>query len=134
MGLNGEKTPLILCVDDEPVVLDVSRMALERNGFRVKTAIAREQAVWVVERAPEAVSVVILDWMMPGMEIGEVISRLKRLSPELKLVLSSGYDRATAKVALAPATVDGFLQKPFTPKQLAQTVQRVLRPVAAGSW
>lgn len=134
MGLAGKRAPLIFCVDDEPGVLTVNRTALERHGFRVKLVSRREQALALAERTHDAVSVVILDWMMPGMEIREVIGRLRELQPEMKIVLSSGYDRATAAIAVAPATVDGFLQKPYTPKQLIHVVQQALKPSAVGMW
>ena len=132
MGMSGEilapKPALILCVDDDPTIRAVTRKALERKGFRVLVASELEEAIGAVESAPEAVSLVILDRTMPGMVIEAVVGRLREMRPGLKVVLTSGYDRATAMASVSRRLVDGFLQKPYNPKQLAQLVQRVLGP------
>ena len=120
------KPPLILCVDDDPTIRAVTRKALERKGFRVRVASELEEAIAAVESAREAVSLVILDRTMPGMEVEAVVGRLKEMQPGLKVVLTSGYDRATAMASVSRRLVDGFLQKPYNPKQLAELVQRVL--------
>jgi len=132
MGTSGEiptpRPPLILCVDDDPAIRDVTRKALDKKGFRVWVASGLEEAIAAVEKARETVSLVILDRTMPGMEIEAVIARLKEMQPGLKVVLTSGYDRATAMVSVSRRLVDGFLQKPYNSKQLGQLVQRVLKP------
>jgi two-component system cell cycle sensor histidine kinase/response regulator CckA len=121
--------PLILCVDDDPLVREVTQTALERNGYRVLQAATGAEAISVLEKAPQKISLVILDWRVPDMQCAEVIARLKTLRSGLKVLLTSGYDRATVLHRVTRHAVDGFLPKPYLPRQLVQRVEWALRPM-----
>jgi len=85
---------LILCVDDDPLVLDVTRAALERGGCRVLPAASGAEAIRALEKSPEDVALAILDLTVADMRCAHVIARLKTLRPGLKILLTSGYGRA----------------------------------------
>ncbi len=118
---------MILCVDDDPRVREVTRVTLERTGYRVREASGGEEAIAAVERAPGDFALVILDWLMPGPAVDLIIRRLKEIHPGPKILLTSGYDRASVMTTPDRRAVDGFLQKPYGRQQLTQAVNRALK-------
>ncbi|MGA2327765.1 MAG: response regulator [Bryobacteraceae bacterium] len=120
--------PLILCVDDDPLVLDVTRAALERGGCRVLPAASGAEAIRALEKSPEDVALAILDLTVADMRCAHVIARLKTLRPGLKILLTSGYGRAAVPLQVS-RKVEGFLAKPYLPRQLVQRVEWLLRSV-----
>jgi CheY-like chemotaxis protein len=80
---------MILCVDDEPKGLQVRKMLLQRQGYRVLTANGGREALELFAANP--VAAVILDYSMPGMDGSKVAAELKRLKPEVKILLLSAY-------------------------------------------
>jgi two-component system, cell cycle sensor histidine kinase and response regulator CckA len=120
--------PLILCVDDDSLVRDVTQAALERGGYRVLLAASGAEATSILKQAEENVSLAILDWTLRDIPTAEVITRLKTLQPGLKILVTSGHDRAAVVPWIAKQRIDGFLPKPYLPKQLVQRVEWMLRP------
>ena len=84
----GEKHT-VLCVDDEPVGLEVRRMLLERAGYRVFTALEGTTGLEIFAR--EDIQAVVLDFSMPGMNGGEVASAMRELKPEVPILMLSAY-------------------------------------------
>jgi CheY-like chemotaxis protein len=89
-------------VDDETVGLQVRRILLERAGYRVLTAADGAAGLTVFEREP--VEAVVLDYSMPGMDGGEVASRMRETKPHVPILLLSAYvglpEDVTARVNL----------------------------------
>ena len=79
----------ILCVDDEPVGLEVRRMLLERAGYRVFTALDGITGLEIFAREP--IQAVVLDFAMPGMNGGEVASSMRSVKPEVPILMLSAY-------------------------------------------
>jgi two-component system cell cycle sensor histidine kinase/response regulator CckA len=122
--LKGRET--ILLVDDEAVIMDVTRDILQALGYHVLSAAGGRQAVQMYEEAAGRIDLVILDMIMPDMGGGETFERLKSVNPEIKVILSSGYSlNSQAKIILNKG-VQAFLQKPFRIDQLSQQVRDVL--------
>lgn len=96
---------LILCVDDETVGLQVRRLLLERAGYRVLTALDGPTGIEVFTREP--VEAVVLDYSMPGMTGGEVARNLRRIKPEVPILMLSAYTSL-------PAEVDGLIDMSMT--------------------
>jgi CheY-like chemotaxis protein len=117
--------PVILCVDDDPLVRDVTQAALVRGGYRVLLAANGEEAVSALRQAAN-VPLTILDWMLPDIPAAEVIARLRALQPDLKILVTSGHDRSEVMPWLAKQRIEGFLPKPYLPKQLVQRVEWLL--------
>jgi CheY-like chemotaxis protein len=117
----------ILVVDDEQTVLNMAKAGLERRGYRVVTASSGPAAIGTLgENTP--VDLVLLDMSMPGMSGQEVLPRLWALRPGLRIVVSSGYSESECREMFRKDRIAGFLQKPYTARQLADTVNTALGP------
>jgi DNA-binding NtrC family response regulator len=115
----------ILIVDDEPALLRMMSVYLDRLGFSV-TALNSTDAAWrAVEASPADFAVAVLDASMPGMSMEALALRLLRANSSMCVVAASGYpvDMTTVEAA-APGRV-AFLLKPFSPEMLAAAVRRM---------
>ena len=122
--LRGEET--ILLVDDEEVILTVNRMVLEKLGYRVFSAQSGQEAIEVFRAQKEAIDLVILDMIMPGLEGGKVFEILKDLQPEVKVILSSGYSINHEVTAMMERGCRAFIQKPFDIGVFSKKIRDVL--------
>ena len=80
---------MILCIDDEPVGLTVRKILLQRQGYVVLTALSGPEGLQLFVANP--VEAVVLDYEMPGMNGDQVAAAMKRLKPEVKILLFSAY-------------------------------------------
>jgi CheY-like chemotaxis protein len=121
----------ILVIDDEDVVRAVARKTLERAGFRVLMAEDGRKGVEVFSAAYHEVSVVLLDMMMPHLNGEETFQHLRRICPDVQVILCSGYDEIDATSKFLGKSLAGFIQKPYQPLQLLEKMREVLegRPV-----
>jgi CheY-like chemotaxis protein len=117
---------VVLCVDDEELVRDITQTALARGGYRVLLAAGGAEAISLLETTQERISLVLLDWNLPGTDSGRLIERLKQLRPSLKILLVSGHCGSTADSRTIRRQVNGFLAKPYLPRQLVRRVDKVL--------
>jgi CheY-like chemotaxis protein len=125
---NGET---ILVIDDEAFILDTARIALQENGYKVRTAADGAEAVALFRREQGEIAGIVVDVMMPVMDGAATIEALQELNPVLPIVASSGL-RPRGKLAEAIAAgAIAFLQKPYTNEQLLQIVAAALRRVPA---
>ena len=122
--IKGQET--ILFVDDEQMVLDVSGDILKSLGYTVLAANGGEEALKIYDRNKDRISLVILDMIMPGMDGGKVYVHLKRLNPEVKVLLCSGYSINEEVTAIMEKGCNGFIQKPFNVKEIAIKIREVL--------
>jgi CheY-like chemotaxis protein len=112
----------VLVVDDEASIQNVARRMLLRLGFQVAAASDGEEAVAVFGADPQRFTVVLLDLTMPNMDGEECFRELRRIRPDVPVILSSGYYRADLMHRFAGQGLAGFIQKPY---QLA-TLERVM--------
>ena len=124
---------LVLVVDDEAVVRQIARAALERYGYTVAVVADGQSAVEFFERAGDQVAVVLLDMTMPGLAGPETLQRLQAIRPGVRVVLSSGYNESEAIRRFTGRKLAGFLQKPYTAAQLAEKIQTAVREGRKGS-
>lgn len=82
-------SPLILCVDDEIVGLEVRRMLLERAGYRVLTALDGPAGLALFAREP--IEAVVLDFSMPGMTGDQVARNMRQVKPDVPILMLSAY-------------------------------------------
>ena len=123
-ALQGSGT--VLVVDDEPVVRGVARNSLRQYGYNVLEAGDGGEALEVFQQNQEDVSLVILDMAMPGMSGADVLKALRAVSPAVRVVASSGYSENEAMERFGDG-LSGFLQKPYTGRQLAAKVSSALQ-------
>lgn len=116
----------VLCVDDDPLVLQVTRIALERNGYQVLTAADGIEAIARFEREREEIALVVLDWLLPGLTGEEVAPRLMAIDPEVRILVTSGQYCASVLSVVVREGVYDFLPKPYSPAQLIGAVEHAL--------
>ncbi|MGQ9812364.1 MAG: PAS domain S-box protein [Dissulfurimicrobium sp.] len=103
----------IMVVDDEESVRTITKMMLEEFGFKVITAKDGMDAVEKFKKYHEKIDAVILDLIMPHLTGDEVYREMRRISPNVKVILSSGYSERDVISKFAGKKNVGFLQKPF---------------------
>ncbi len=104
---------LILVIDDEETVLDVSRAYLEQAGFAVVTAEDGRRGLEVLRERGAAVDCIILDYTMPGMGGREALIEIRKIRSDVPVILSSGYDEDEVVGHIGDQAVSGFIQKPY---------------------
>jgi two-component system cell cycle sensor histidine kinase/response regulator CckA len=119
-------TESILLVDDEDMFLDVGKEVLKKLGYEVFVARSGKAALDIYEENKEKIDLVILDMIMPDMGGGETYDRMKRKNPDLKVLLSSGYNVDGQATQILNRGCDGFIQKPFSIKGLSRQIREVL--------
>jgi two-component system, cell cycle sensor histidine kinase and response regulator CckA len=117
----------ILVIDDEPVVRRVLSRMLQELGFEVIGSEDSLEAIEFYRTNSKDIDLVILDLVMPKLGGKEVLARLRGINPEVRAILSTGYDReGVVKEILSQGPVS-FLQKPYTMDTLATVVHRALQ-------
>lgn len=122
---------LVLVVDDESSVREITRQTLEAFGYRVLTAADGAQAVAIYGRAGDDIDVVLTDIMMPIMDGVAAINALKHLDPSVKIIAASGLGANGGVARAADRGVEHFLPKPYTAETLLDTLSKVLDEEAA---
>lgn len=120
-------TGTILVVEDEEMVMDVSRAMLGKLGYHVLEALTGEEAVNIAKTFDGDIDFAILDVVLPDMGGAEVYSNLIGTRPNLKVIICSGYpidDGPTQEILYAGA--QDFIQKPFSLTTLSEKLKKVL--------
>jgi PAS domain S-box-containing protein len=117
----------VLFVDDEEAILEVGEKVLKVLGYRVLIARDGAEAIDIFSKNRHSIDLVLLDMVMPRMGGGEVYDQLKAISPDVKVLLSSGYSIDGEASKIMARGCRGFIQKPFDMTQLSQTIMTVLR-------
>jgi two-component system cell cycle sensor histidine kinase/response regulator CckA len=122
----GRGRSTVLVVDDEEPVRSVAASLLRAFGYEVATATDGQAAVDHFAATPARYDVVLLDLTMPRMDGDEACRELRRMRPEVKVVLMSGFDEQDASARFAGLGLNGFLPKPFTADALLERVRTAL--------
>jgi len=116
---------LILLVDDEPSIVQLARMYLEREGFRTESANNGEAALEKVARQYPAL--VVLDVMLPKLDGFEVCRRLRAMQNSIAILILTARDEDIDKILSLELGADDYLTKPFNPRELVARVKAILR-------
>jgi two-component system KDP operon response regulator KdpE len=119
------KRPLILLVDDEPVVLRALRVALEAQDYAVAAVLSGEDALGRISNG--AFDLVLLDLGLPGVGGFEVIRRVRTLFPALPIIVLSAQGEDAVKVEALDLGADDYVSKPFSVRELLARVRVALR-------
>ena len=122
--LKGEET--VLLVDDEDVIIDIGQEMLEELGYKVLVAGGGKEAVKIYEENKDTIDIVILDIVMPDMIGAETYDRIKKINPDAKVLLSSGYGIDGQAEDIVARGCDGFIQKPFSLENLSKELRGIL--------
>ena len=116
---------LILLVDDEPSIIQLARLYLEREGFRIAVVNDGEAALASVTR--EHPALVVLDVMLPKLDGFEVCRRLRAMSESTAILMLTARDEDIDKILGLELGADDYLTKPFNPRELVARVKAILR-------
>lgn len=119
---NGE---LILVVDDEASIRDITRETLRMYGYEVITAGNGAEAIAIFADRKNKIDMVVTDIMMPVMDGMAAIQALRRIRPDVHIIATSGLT-ADQRLQESDLTVDGFLVKPYTSEDLLKILHEVL--------
>jgi two-component system, cell cycle sensor histidine kinase and response regulator CckA len=127
--LPEENAPVVLVVEDEPIVRDITRQVLENAGYQVLAAGSPSDALRLSRHCGRKIDLLLADVVMPEMNGMDLAEHLRRLQPDLVTVFMSGY--ADADLARKqPAQLALHIQKPFTANFLLARIAHALAPVA----
>ena len=119
-------TGTVLLVDDEEVIIEVGKELLKTMGYRVLIAKDGEEAIAIYKKHLDDIDIVVLDMVMPNMGGGEAYDRMKEINPDIKVLLSSGFSIDGEASEILARGCSGFIQKPFTMKELSGRVSKIL--------
>jgi signal transduction histidine kinase/ActR/RegA family two-component response regulator len=122
--LKGSET--ILLVDDEDMIIDVTSRMLKKLGYKFLIAQSGQEALELFATEKNHIDLVILDMIMPGMGGKDTYEALKKINPDVKILLSSGYSISGEAMELINRGCNGYIQKPFSYTQLSQRMREVL--------
>jgi PAS domain S-box-containing protein len=123
---SGKGSEVILLVEDEPDVRELTRMALAQKGYSVIVACNPEDAERACEKSGEEIQLLLTDLTLPGRSGRDLAKQLTARHPKMRVLYMSGY---TFNIIAQGGMLDEgvvFLQKPFTPSVLAEKVREVL--------
>lgn len=129
--MNG-KGKKILCIEDNQEMIDLVDLILTRRGYEVIGAVGGQQGIEAIQR--EKPDLILLDLMMPEVDGSDVFHWMQKdtESRHIPVVVVTAKTAPIDRVLwLNVAKVDGFVTKPFGPKELEEAVERVLRETGA---
>ncbi|HHS97001.1 MAG TPA: response regulator transcription factor [Chloroflexi bacterium] len=123
----AEERKKVVCIEDEPEMIDLIRLILSRKGFELIGAVGGQEGLETVRRVKP--DLVLLDLMMPDMDGWEVYQQMKA-DEELKdipvIVVTAKAQSIDKVLGLHIAKVDDYITKPFGPQELLESVYRIL--------
>jgi CheY-like chemotaxis protein len=117
------ESPILLCIDDRPELLELRRAYLEGNGFFVETASSRLDAIKLLEETP--VDAILLECKQEGMDMEAIAYHLNRRYPNLPIILLSAYCEMPERILWL---VDEYVMKSEMPEGLTRVIERITRP------
>jgi two-component system alkaline phosphatase synthesis response regulator PhoP len=117
----------ILVVDDEANIVELMRMYLEREGYRVQAASAGAEALELIARQPPAL--MVLDLMLPEVDGWAVCRQVRagNIAPDLPIIMLTARDDDVDKIVGLELGADDYVTKPFNPRELVARVKAILR-------
>lgn len=117
----------VLLVDDEETLRLLGKMMLESLGFKVLQASDGWEAVQIYREHSSEIGCVLLDLTMPHMDGAEAFSEIRKIHPQARIVLASGFSEHEIETRFADKNPSGFLQKPYGFDNLRQVLAKVFK-------
>ncbi len=124
----------ILIIDDDNVNAMSAKSVLERNGCLVQVASNPVKALEKYAREKDSIDVVIIDCFLPLLDAGEAIQSLRKLNPEIKVILFSGAEEIKLRQVMTRYPIDAYIHKPLRIQEALQTIRDVLPVLATQSF
>lgn len=116
----------VLVVDDEPMAVELARTVLVGEGFTVMTALNGFECLSLFSADPHSFDLIILDLSMPFMDGEETFDRIRRINPDVAVLLSTGYAHPTKMERMFAQGLSGMLTKPCPPNEYVERVRSVI--------
>ena len=129
-GASNRLSDTILVVDDEQRIIDLARMYLEQDGFRVTSATSGTAARRMILN--DKPNLVVLDLMLPGMDGLEVCRRVREES-DVPIIMLTARNDDIDKIVGLELGADDYLTKPFNPRELVARIRAILRRADRGA-
>lgn len=123
----GHKNERIMVVEDDANVRKLTRLVLERDGYKVILAANTSEAIEILKNSTDEIHLLLTDVIMPGGSGKDLVARAMELRPEMKVLYMSGYtDDLLAKQGILPDEVE-LIAKPFANHQLLNRIHTLLK-------
>ena len=116
----------VLLIDDEELVITISELMLKELGYKVLKAHNGYEGLQLFEAHKTEIDLIISDLEMPKMNGNEVLKKLRKIDPEIKVLLSSGSLTDADEQYIIDKGFDGFLQKPYNLDALCGKISEIL--------
>jgi len=116
----------VLLVDDEETIRALGKEMLEAIGFQVLTASDGREALEVFALSPDGIACVLLDLTMPRLDGEQTFRELRRLRPDQRVIISSGYNEQEVTQKFVGKGLSGFIQKPYKVTEVSRKMREVL--------
>ncbi|MDB9339071.1 ATP-binding protein, partial [Nodularia spumigena CS-589/07] len=118
---------LILIVDDEPTIQDVTRTSLESHQYQTLIASDGIEAIALYAKYADKISAVLMDMMLPSLDGVTAIRTLQKINPQVKIIATSGLMSKTKLGEVMDTGTQTFLPKPYTVNELLLSLQQILK-------
>ncbi len=116
---------LVLIIDDEPSIREITKTSLEAYNYKAITASDGIEAIALYAEYRDKISIVLTDMLMPSMDGITTIRTLHKINPNVKIIAISGLATSDKMNAAYDLGIKAFLSKPYTAKQLLETINTV---------
>ncbi|MGV2830637.1 hybrid sensor histidine kinase/response regulator [Myxosarcina sp. GI1(2024)] len=118
---------LVLVVDDEPAIRQITQTLLEKYNYNVLTASDGIEAIVIYAQHQSQIAVVLMDMMMPSMDGLTTIRALHKIDPHLKVISTSGLTTNGKLAEAVSLNIKAFLPKPYTVKELLDSLSKTIK-------
>jgi CheY-like chemotaxis protein len=123
----------VLAIDDNTDFLQLIKDLLESCGYEVHTALNPVKALELFQRDRDKYKLVLLDYYMPQLDGAKTFEWLRKISPDVKVIVCSGADELRLRQIQAQHKINAYIHKPFRVKDALETINRVTRQPVHGS-
>lgn len=122
-----QKTASILLIDDEADILTLFKRSLEMSGYSTYGFVNPTAAVEHFRQNPKAYQIIITDVRMPGMSGFEVVREIRKMNPDVKIVMTSSFEMSIkeVKTVLPSLRIDSLIEKPIELEKLNEIVRNL---------
>lgn len=115
----------ILLIDDELSIIRLVQLTLERLGYSVTSRVSSIEALEIFKKNPDKFDMIISDMSMPGMTGDQLAHEIKKIRPEIPIIICTGFSERINKEKAQEIGVDGFLMKPIVKSEVAATIRKI---------
>jgi DNA-binding NtrC family response regulator len=116
----GEK---IMVIDDEKIIRDVFVTVFDE--YKIIPAVDAQQALNILNRSND-IDLIVLDMMMPGLRGAELLKEIKKINPNYKVIVLTGYNSQEKAIKAVRSDIDAYVEKPFDIENIKQVFKKLL--------